>query len=220
MLKNEGGKMMKKLITIVLTLTLLLSLSALAFAADLKYDFSKGTDGWKGQAATTGEYAEGATEVESAGKLLKGTMKAGQRKYSFEGPADKINPDDTVTLFVYFPEDTSMKGFQIFRMEKDYTNWENSSWVNVKPGEWHEVTWKIPGGELPFSKYGIQLEARDDITEIKADEVIYIGSEKADIPAETDDEDEESPKTGYTSMLPLVLMAATSGAVLIKRRKK
>ena len=210
---------MKKLITIVLTLTLLLSLSALAFAADLKYDFSKGTDGWKGQEATTGEYGEGATIVESAGGLLKATLKAGDNVYSVLGPEDKINAGDTVTFHIHLSENTGMTGLQVFRMAAGYTDWQ-SEWVDVKPGEWHEVTWKIPGGELPFSKYGIQVEARDDITEIKADEVIYIGSEKADIPAETDGEDEVSPKTGYTSMLPLVLMAATSGAVLIKRRKK
>jgi hypothetical protein len=219
MLKNEGGKMMKKLITIVLTLTLLLSLSALAFAADLKYDFSKGTDGWKGQEATTGEYGEGATIVESAGGLLKATLKAGDNVYSVLGPEDKINAGDTVTFHIHLSENTGMTGLQVFRMAAGYTDWQ-SEWVDVKPGEWHEVTFTIPEGETPFSKYGIQFLTGDGGTAITADEVIYIGSEKADIPAETDGEDEVSPKTGYTSMLPLVLMAATSGAVLIKRRKK
>ncbi len=216
---------MKKLLTVVLALLVLLSLSTYALAAERVYDFSNGLDGWEtGHEATTGqEWGEGGVTVVHDKTFVpsgaaKVTLEKGDTTYTFRlADFSKVNYGDTVTLCVYIPENTQLDGWQIFRQDENYA-WANSDWATAKPGEWAKVTWTIPEGQGPFTKFGIQFlakkaEGSEDRVALTEDEVVYVASE---IPTS----EEENPQTGYASMLPFVLLAGASGVVLLKSRKK
>lgn len=212
---------MKKLLTVLLATAVLLSLSALAYADELTFNFDKDVQGWvSGQAADDG--GSFTTSVDTAVKAdgdgsLKVEFGGGYKKYFVVAPSNyitRLEAGQTIKFKVFIPEGSNVTVVQPFIQFTDEWTWKDLWFQDVKIGEWFEIEWELPEEvEAPIMRFGILFNTSDEETG-----TVYVDSlddGKGPAPVE-----EENPQTGYGSLLPLVLLAGASGVVLLKSRKK
>lgn len=219
---------MKKLLSIILTLALLLSLSTLALAADLAFDFDSDAQGWGVDVSDADDGGPLKTSVDTSVKAdgagsLKVEFEGGFEKYFLLGPSswyEGLEAGQEIKFKVFVPADANVTSLQPFLQYSDAWTWADLWFDAIEDDQWVDVAWTVPDAVADnVVQFGILFNTSD--TEAATVYVDSIDDGKAADAADDDDDDgAEDVKTGYGSMLPLILMAGASSAVLIKRRKK
>ncbi|HOB20924.1 MAG TPA: hypothetical protein PK830_02520 [Candidatus Atribacteria bacterium] len=212
---------MKKLLSVLLAVTVLLALSSIALAADpvaiyidsvtnnagITYNFDSDVEGWVGKDADA-TYSYNKTTVAHEtfdGKgCLKMILEPGNKnfvQYQVQMPLEgaDIQAGQTFVFKVYIPENVNVKTLQPFIQWDNWAEWKDGWTETFVKGQWNDVEFTIPSGfTAPANAFGFQLQLNEGL----------------------DAEEEQNPQTGYASVLPFVLLAGASGVVLLKSRKK
>jgi hypothetical protein len=220
--------MLKRSAILLSCVLLLLLFPVVSFAANFKYDFDSGIQGWKAKelddqsshAKTTVSHE--TSQVADGSGSLKITFEPHQKyvKYQVQAPVEGVKANQTYTYKLFIPNDVDLKVIQPFIQYSESWTWKDK-WIDkFEKGKWITISYTIPSEVVdPVKAFGVQFELNAPTANPVS---VYLDSvDDGSGGGSSSDSTTESPKTGVPSVIPYVILAGISGTILyVNRRKK